>query len=75
MAVVDDPKLLPRNILDIQKDLRSQYLIGFAPTGKGPVRYRRLILRVAGPARPVRVRAGYRGTDPPAFGTPRPGTK
>jgi len=75
MAVVDDPKLLPRNILDIQKDLRSQYLIGFAPTGRGPVRYRRLTLRVAGPARPVRVRAGYRGTDPPAFGTLRPGTK
>ena len=75
MAVVDDPKRLPLRILDIQKDLRSQYLIGFAPTGRGPVRYRRLTLRVAGPARPVRVRAGYRGTDPPAFGALRPGTK
>ena len=75
MAVVDDPKLLPRNILDIQKDLRSQYLIGFTPTGNGPVRYRRLTVRVAGSARPVRVRAGYRGTDPPALGTLRPGTK
>jgi VWFA-related protein len=75
MAVVDDPKLLPLRILDIQKDLRSQYLIGFSPTGRGPVRYRRLTLRVAGPARPVRVRAGYRGTDPPAFGTLRPGAK
>ena len=73
--IADDPKLLPRSILDIQKDLRSQYLIGFAPTGRGPVRYRRLTLRVAGPTRPVRVRAGYRGTDPPAFGTLRPGTK
>ena len=75
MAVVDDPALLPERILDIQKDLRSQYLIGFSPTGNGPVRYRRLTLRVAGPARPIRVRAGYRGTDPPAHGSPRPGAK
>jgi VWFA-related protein len=75
MAVVDDPARLPERILDIQKDLRSQYLIGFSPTGAGPVRYRRLTLRVAGPARPVRVRAGYRGTDPPSHGPPRAGTK
>jgi len=75
MAVVDDPSLLPDRILDIQRDLRSQYLIGFSPTGTGPVRYRRLTLRVAGPARPVRVRAGYRGTDPPAHGPLRPGAK
>jgi Ca-activated chloride channel family protein len=75
MAVVDDPSLLPARILDIQKDLRSQYLIGFSPTGNGPVRYRRLTLRVAGTARPVRVRAGYRGSDPPAFGPSRSGTK
>lgn len=75
MAIVDDPALLPEKVLDIQKDLRSQYLVGFSPTGTGPVRYRRLTLRVAGPARPVRVRAGYRGSDPPAFGPHRPGAK
>lgn len=75
MAVVDDPALLADRILDIQKDLRSQYVIGFAPTGRGPVRYRSLTLRVAGPARPVRVRAGYRGSDPPALGTHPSGTK
>jgi VWFA-related protein len=75
MAVVDDPAQLPARILDIQKDLRSQYLIGFSPTGLGPVRYRRLTLRVAGPARPVRVRAGYRGSDPPALGPRSSGTK
>ncbi|MHB8797950.1 MAG: VWA domain-containing protein [Thermoanaerobaculia bacterium] len=75
MAIVDDPGLLPEKVLDIQKDLRSQYLVGFSPTGAGPVRYRRLTLRVAGPARPVRVRAGYRGSDPPAFGPRRPGAK
>jgi len=75
MGVVDDPAQLPLRILDIQRDLRSQYLIGFSPTGTGPIRYRRLTLRVAGPARPVRVRAGYRGTDPPAIGMHRPGAK
>ena len=75
MALVDDPAQLPARILDIQKDLRSQYLIGFSPTGLGPVRYRRLTLRVAGPARPVRVRAGYRGSDPPAHGPRSSGTK
>lgn len=75
MALVDDPSQLPARILDIQKDLRSQYLIGFSPTGNGPVRYRRLTLRVAGSARPVRVRAGYRGSDPPAFGPYRSGIK
>ena len=75
MALVDDPSQLPARILDIQKDLRSQYLIGFSPTGLGPVRYRRLTLRVAGPARPVRVRAGYRGSDPPAHGPRSSGTK
>jgi Ca-activated chloride channel family protein len=75
MALVDDPSQLPSRILEIQKDLRSQYLIGFSPTGTGPVRYRRLTLRVAGPARPIRVRAGYRGSDPPAFGSNRTGAK
>lgn len=75
MAVVDDPAMLPERILDIQKDLRSQYLIGFSPTGSGPVRYRRLTLRVAGSGRPVRVRAGYRGSDPPARGPNPFGTK
>ena len=75
MALVDDPALLSSHILDIQKDLRSQYLIGFSPTGSGPVRYRRLTLRVAGPVRPVRVRAGYRGSDPPAHGPGLSGSK
>ena len=75
MALVDDPTQLSSRILDIQRDLRSQYLIGFSPMGSGPVRYRRLSLRVAGPVRPVRVRAGYRGSDPPAFGPHLSGTK
>lgn len=68
MSLVDDPAQLPSRILDIERDLRSQYLIGFSPTGSGPVRYRSLSLRVAGPSRPVRARAGYRGSDPPVPG-------
>ena len=49
----------------MQKDLRAQYLVGFTPTGKGEVKYRRIALQLAGRARVVRVRAGYRGTEPP----------
>ncbi|MBI5441198.1 MAG: VWA domain-containing protein, partial [Deltaproteobacteria bacterium] len=75
MALVDDPGQLSSRILDIQKDLRSQYLIGFSPTGGGPVRDRRLTLRLAGSVRPVRERAGYRGSDPPARGAGPTGTE
>ena len=49
----------------MQKDLRAQYLVGFTPTGKGEVKYRRIALQLTGRARVVRVRAGYRGTEPP----------
>ena len=65
VAIVSDPQQLELAIRNIEKDLRTQYLVGFSPTGKGPVRYHRLALRLSGSARPVRVRAGYRGTDPP----------
>jgi VWFA-related protein len=51
----------------IEKVLRAQYLIGFSPTGKGTVKYRRISLKVAGRVRTVRVRAGYRGTEPPVL--------
>ena len=47
------------------EELRTQYLIGFAPTGRGATRYRRISIEVAGPVRSVRVRGGYRGTEPP----------
>jgi Ca-activated chloride channel homolog len=55
---------LERSIAWIDAELRSQYLIGFTPTGRGTVRYRRISLE-AGRNRSVRVRAGYRGTAPP----------
>lgn len=75
LAIFDDPTKLEGAIRDVEKDLRAQYLIGFAPTGKGPVRYRRLALKLAGPVRIIRVRAGYRGTEPPIRGAPNPKKK
>jgi VWFA-related protein len=68
LSLVDGSDQLPGAIARIEKDLRTQYLMGFTPTGAGPVRYRRISLRLSGPARPVRVRAGYRGTLPPIKG-------
>jgi Ca-activated chloride channel homolog len=68
LSIVDEAAQLPGAITRIEKDLRSQYLLGFTPTGVGPVRFRRITLRLSGSARPVRVRAGYRGTLPPLKG-------
>ena len=68
LSIVDEPSQLPVAITRIEKDLRSQYLLGFTPTGAGPIRFRRITLRLSGSARPVRVRAGYRGTLPPFKG-------
>ncbi len=68
LSIVDEATQLPGAIARIEKDLRSQYLLGFTPTGTGPVRFRRITLRLSGSARPVRVRAGYRGTLPPLKG-------
>lgn len=52
-------------VTSLNRDLRAQYLIGFPPTGKGAVRYRKIALRTASRVQSVRVRAGYRGTEPP----------
>lgn len=59
------PNQISLAIAAIEKDLRAQYLIGFTPTGKGAVKYRRISLRLANRVRTVRVRAGYLGTEPP----------
>ncbi len=66
MHLGHSPEELARAVDSMQKDLRAQYLIGFTPTGKGEVKYRRITLQLAGRGRVVRVRAGYRGTEPPA---------
>lgn len=63
--ITSDLAELERAISAIQKDLRSQYLVGFAPTGKGAARFRTISLKLAGSARSVRVRSGYQGTEPP----------
>jgi Ca-activated chloride channel family protein len=65
LAIVEDPARLPEAIAEIDQDLRSQYVIGFTPTGTGEVKFRRISLRINGPAYRLRVRAGYRGTEPP----------
>lgn len=65
LFVGNQPAQLARAMDGIETILRAQYLIGFAPTGKGAVKYRRISLELAGRVRSVRVRAGYRGTEPP----------
>lgn len=67
LFVGNSPESLANAMVGIEKALRAQYLIGFSPTGKGAVKYRRISLKLAGRVRSVRVRAGYRGTEPPAL--------
>src|SRR3954453_2619993 len=59
------PQQIADAVSHIEDDLRAQYLIGFAPTGKGAVKYRTISLKLKGRARAVRVRAGFLGTEPP----------
>lgn len=65
MAIATEPEELKKAIETVLTELRSQYLVGFAPSGKGKVRYRRIALDISRPVSSVRVRSGYRGTDPP----------
>jgi len=61
------PQHFQSAIKSLNGDLRAQYLIGFPPTGRGAVRYRRITLKTADRVRTVRVRAGYNGTEPPTL--------
>jgi len=72
LEVVTEPDQLEGAVQEMERDLRFQYLLGFTPTGSGPVRYRRLSLRLTGRPRVVRVRAGYRGSEPPYQGKTKP---
>ncbi len=65
LFVGNRPEQLSAAVDTLERDLRAQYLIGFTPTGKGAVKYRRISLKLAGRAQTVRVRAGYLGTEPP----------
>ena len=61
----NQPQQIALAVSNIEKDLRAQYLIGFAPTGQGGVKYRHISLKLDGRVHGVRVRAGYFGTEPP----------
>jgi Ca-activated chloride channel family protein len=63
----NEPQQLAGAVDTLNQNLRAQYILGFTPTGKGAVKYRRISLKVAGRVRSVRVRAGYRGTEPPTL--------
>lgn len=65
LAVETEVEALKAAVVAIHGDLRSQYLIGFTPTGKGGVKYRRFSIRLAKSSWKVRARAGYSGTEPP----------
>ena len=65
LCLGNTPQQIAEAVSYIEGDLRAQYLIGFAPTGKGGVKYRTISLKLNGRARAVRVRAGYLGTEPP----------
>jgi VWFA-related protein len=68
LSIVDDAARLPDAVRLIEKDLRAQYLVGFTASGTGPARFHRISLRLSGPLRAIRVRAGYRGSSPPVKG-------
>jgi len=63
------PQQIALGVAGLEKDLRAQYLIGFAPTGKGGIKYHHISLKLAGRVTTVRVRAGYLGTEPPLVAT------
>jgi VWFA-related protein len=75
LFVGNRPEALATAMDGIESALRAQYLIGFPPTGKGAVKYRRISLELAGRVRSVRVRAGYRGTEPPGLSATTRGQK
>jgi VWFA-related protein len=75
LFVGNKPEQIAKSMDGIESTLRAQYLIGFPPTGKGTVKYRRISLKLAGRVRSVRVRAGYRGTEPPVLSASSRGQK
>jgi Ca-activated chloride channel family protein len=64
-VISNDLRELESSVHEIQQDLHSQYVLGFSPTGRGQIRFRRIAVEISGRRRSARVRAGYRGTEPP----------
>ncbi|MCA1610895.1 MAG: VWA domain-containing protein [Acidobacteria bacterium] len=53
----------------INTEVRKQYLLGFAPSGQGELKYRVVVVSVTKPGKwVVRTRRGYRGTVPAPAG-------
>src|ERR1051326_825122 len=48
LFVGNTPDQLSLAIASVEQNLRAQYLIGFSPTGKGAVKYRRISLKIEG---------------------------
>jgi VWFA-related protein len=65
MIITPKPEELQKAVQLVLADLRAQYLVGFAPSGNGTVRFHRIVLDIDGEVDSVRVRSGYKGTDPP----------
>lgn len=65
MVITPEPEELQKAVQIVLNDLRAQYLVGFTPARTGNVKFRRIDLEISGPVESVRVRSGYRGTDPP----------
>lgn len=68
LMIASGSRELRKAVESILTELRAQYLVGFAPTGRGEIRYRQISLRFDRSVQSVRVRAGYRGTEPPFLG-------
>ena len=63
----DDLRPIAANIF---AEVRQQYLLGFAPSGRGELKYRVVVVSVAKKGWTVRARRGYRGTAPVAASRP-----
>jgi VWFA-related protein len=65
MTIETDVVSLKRAVKALDADLRSQYLLGFSPTGQGGIKYRRFSVKLRKWGWTARLRGGYKGTEPP----------
>ncbi len=64
LTVAQEPDDLSHAVDQMLQELRSQYLLGFSPSGEGAIRYRPISLSLRRSVSSVRIRGGYRGTAP-----------
>lgn len=65
MTIETDVASLKNAIQELDADLRSQYLLGFSPTGQGGIKYRKFSVHLKKSGWVARLRGGYKGTEPP----------